>query len=84
MTAIVEQEGLFVNRQLNYDEAVRRLRYWSETPSQNDGPFAKSALRILVTLLQMYRDNLYFEEPNEHSIKGSSTQREVSTSVLPG
>jgi len=46
-------------RQLNYDEAVRRLFYWArEKPSARQ----QSALRMLAQALDRNRDNLYFEE----------------------
>lgn len=49
------------NRQLNYDEAVRRIVYWTEETCGANPQRAYHSLRLLVKILQRERDNLYFE-----------------------
>lgn len=50
--------SLYVNRQLNYDEVVRRMDYWVRRL-----PDIRSwkPLEMLVDMLARERDNLYFE-----------------------
>jgi hypothetical protein len=56
----VEEDLFNSNHQLNYDEAMRRVKYWT---GQIDScpESAKSCLRILATLLVNNKTNLYFE-----------------------
>ena len=56
----METQSLMVNRQLNYDEVVRRLQYWAK-PSESDSRHASTAIRILADMLEREKHNLYFE-----------------------
>jgi hypothetical protein len=55
--------NLYVNHKLNYDEAVRRLKYWLD--NQQDWNRRDGALKTLVSSLERSRDNLYFEEQQD-------------------
>ena len=46
------------NHQLNYDEVVRRLKYWVAMPDEQR---ARSTIKMLVDILEANRGNLYFE-----------------------
>ena len=52
------EQSLFVNRQLNYDEAVRRLEHGI---SHADQVRAKPAIFLLLHMLKRDRNHLYFE-----------------------
>jgi hypothetical protein len=54
---LIMEHSLFVNHQLNYDEAVRRLAYWASI----GGERGLSAIRSLAKVLERDRDCLYFE-----------------------
>jgi hypothetical protein len=46
------------NHQLNFDEAVRRLAFWSLQPIS---AHQQAAVRMLIDALRRNRTNLYFE-----------------------
>ena len=54
--------NLFTNQhQVNYDEAMRRMKYWLEQVEQSTGR-GLTAARLLCDVLTYNRNNLYFEE----------------------
>lgn len=54
--------NLFTNQhQVNYDEAMRRMKYWLEQVEQSTGRGIAEA-RLLCDVLTYNRNNLYFEE----------------------
>jgi hypothetical protein len=54
--------NLFTNtHQVNYDEAIARMKYWLEQVERGTGR-GLSELNMLCALLTRNRDNLYFEE----------------------
>ena len=58
------------NHQLNYDEALRRLEYWTNV--QDASPVqARNAIRTLLAVMKRDRDILYFE-PKEVPCTSSS------------
>jgi hypothetical protein len=48
------------NHELNYDEALRRISYWTKE-AENGRTSAFSPLRILILLLRERERPLYFE-----------------------
>ena len=48
-------------QQLNYDEVVRRLKYWND-PSAASSARRESVVSMLLSMLERERKNLYFEE----------------------
>ena len=53
--------NLFTNHQVNYDEAMRRMKYWLEQVEHGTGRGLTEA-HLLCALLTRNRNNLYFEE----------------------
>ena len=54
--------NLFTNyHQVNYDEAMRRMKYWLEQVEHGTGRGLAEA-HLLCALLTRNRNNLYFEE----------------------
>jgi hypothetical protein len=47
--------------ELNFDEVLRRMRYWTARASSEHGSVPLSRLRILQRMLIDHRNNLYFE-----------------------
>ena len=60
--------SLYVNRMLNYDEVVRRLKYWAGTESNREQQYRTQAIQILASALWRERDNLYFESRIKHEV----------------
>ena len=50
------------NHQLNYDEVVRRLRYWNDPALSSSLARRTGAIGMLISMLARERKNLYFEE----------------------
>ena len=57
---MLEDKPLFYNHQLNYDEVLRRLRYWNDPALSSRR--RTSAISMLISMLARERENLYFEE----------------------
>ena len=57
------------NHQVNYDEAVRRMRYWVKEIEQGRTERAVGALRTLTTMLARERERLYFEPEALHAYR---------------
>lgn len=51
--------NLYVNYQLNFDEAIRQIKYWA---SVSDDLKSSGPIRLLAKTLQVNKNNLFFEE----------------------
>ena len=52
------------NHQLNYDEAIRRIQYWVNHPTER----STFAIRMLAAALDRNRNNLYFEPREDANV----------------
>jgi hypothetical protein len=63
---------LFTNdHRVNYDEAVRRMRFWVNEIEQGRTKGAMWALQVLITMLERERKSLYFESEGLHAYRES-------------